>query len=190
MGKVFTSPMEWCAKAKTSTIVKNLGQYKKIEALEKKLALLQNPSPPCKQDILTEEVLVDTWPWACTRQWQTYGFGSGTWHPPTPCNSFLFLANLVGFCLVMMHASSLTSGRRWRLSLFNPSCHTSPPHSARNGSWWWTLHLNATNWGHAQFTISLFLSCKWFCHIPTKCSYITSIYHFYDRDWNDMPFHC
>ena len=59
MGKVYTSPVKRRAKAKTSTIANHLGQYKKIEALEKKLALLQNPSPPCKQDVLTEEVSVD-----------------------------------------------------------------------------------------------------------------------------------
>ena len=59
MGKVYTSPVKQCVKAKTSTIANHLGQYKKIEALEKKLALLQNPSPPCKQDVLTEEVSID-----------------------------------------------------------------------------------------------------------------------------------
>jgi hypothetical protein len=47
---------------KTTRIVSHLGQYKKIEALERKLASLQNPPPTCTveevpdQDVLPEEL--------------------------------------------------------------------------------------------------------------------------------------
>ena len=62
MGKVFTSPVKRRAKTKTTTIVNHLGQHKKIEALERKLASLQNPPTTCTikeapdQDVLPEEV--------------------------------------------------------------------------------------------------------------------------------------
>jgi len=60
MGKVFTSPVKRHAKTKMTTIMNHLGQYKKIEALEKKLASLRNPPSICTveevpdQDVLPE----------------------------------------------------------------------------------------------------------------------------------------
>lgn len=187
MGKVFTSPVKQHAKAKTKTIAKHLGQDKKIEALEKKLTLLQNSSPPCTvghvshQDILTEEVSVIDVD-ACDPELipdnnvpMDLDLVPDTHPPPTtpslplpPKSHVLFPSDdahklfdqwkvLPQLITSLLSYISATLSKKW-VTITNIASQCHQPGSC-------TI---------CKKVLCLFLHRKWCCHIPTKCSYIPS----------------